>query len=196
MKTTEPDTDTLKREQRTQSFRLRLWLPGYHTPSGNGTVGKHWSKVYQLKKAVAGHLLGALGEVVRSDRGRGGVGGRVGLPERDCCVEAVRVLTKIAMGVRLETRRGKKPAKPAVPARLRIERVTVSLCDEDNFKGGTKGLVDCLRYAFPTVLLDDAPGYVVMEHVQTKCGTKCEQGTWVELEAPDFGKGMKEQGND
>jgi hypothetical protein len=169
------------------AFHLRLWLPGYHTPSGNGTVGKHWSLVYQLKKAVAGHLLYGMQNL----QGDASV-----LPPVEITNAASRVLGKIAMGVRLPTKRGKKPEKPAVPARLRIERVTVSLCDEDNFKGGTKGLVDCLRYAFPTVLLDDAPGYVVMEHVQTKCGSKCEQGTWVELEAPDFGKGMKEQRND
>lgn len=174
------------------SFALRLWLPGYHTPSGNDTIGKHWSKVYRMKKAVAGHLLGALGEVVRSDRGRAGERGRGRGPERSCEAEAVRILTKIAMGVRLPTKRGKKPEKPAAPARLRIERVTVALCDEDNFKGGTKALVDCLRYAFPTVLLDDAPGYVVMEHVQTRCGSKCEQGTWIDLAAgeamPNDGK--------
>lgn len=154
-------------------FRLRLWLPGYHTPSGNGTVGKHWSKVYQLKKAVAGHLLASLTEMTKVENRM----------SNDLIQSAKRVVMKIAMGVRLPTKRGKKPAKPEVPARLRIERVTVSLCDEDNFKGGTKGLVDCLRYAFPTVLLDDAPGYVVMEHVQTKCGSKCEQGTWVDLAA-------------
>ena len=165
------------------AFRLRLWLPGYHTPSGNDTIGKHWSKVYRMKKAAAGHLLGALGEVVRSDRGRVGVGGRVGVPERDCYAEAVRILAKIAMGVRLETRKGKRPARPLAPARLRIERVCVAVCDEDNFKGGTKGLVDCLRYAFPGVLLDDAPGYVVMEWVQTRCGKRCEEGTWVDLAA-------------
>lgn len=151
-------------------FFLRLWLPGYHTPSGNGTVGKHWSNVYQLRKGTVGALYDAMRTIPHAER-------------TACHKVAYQVLTKMLMGVRLETRRGKKPEKPAVPARLRIERVTVSLCDEDNFKGGTKGLVDCLRYAFPTVLLDDAPGYVVMEHVQTKCGSKCEQGTWVELAA-------------
>jgi hypothetical protein len=127
--------------------------------------------VYQLKKAVAGHLLASLTEMTKVENRM----------SNDLIQSAKRVLMKIAMGVRLETKRGKKPEKPAVPSRLRIERVTLSLCDEDNFKGGTKGLVDCLRYAFPTVLLDDAPGYVVMEHVQTKCGSKLEQGTWVEL---------------
>lgn len=87
------------------------------------------------------------------------------------------------MGVRLETRRGKKAGKPAVPARLRIERVTASaFLDDENFSAGTKALTDCLRYAFPAVLIDDAPGYVVMEWVQTKCGKKCEEGTWVCLE--------------
>ena len=152
------------------AFRLRLWLPGYHTPSGNDTIGKHWSKVYRMKKAAGGHLLAALPPKMGDGRW-----------EMELA-QAKRILAKIAMGVRLETRKGKRPARPLAPARLRIERVCVSVCDEDNFKGGTKGLVDCLRYAFPSVLLDDAPGYVVMEHVQTRCGKRCEEGTWVSLE--------------
>ena len=181
------------------AFRLRLWLPGYHTPSGNGTIGKHWSKVYKLKKAAAGHLLAALGETEREmglaekrERGekKGGVDSDFSClssfsAAADLVAFAKRILMKIAMGVRLETKRGKKAGKPVVPAWLRIERVCVSVCDEDNFKGGTKGLVDCLRYAFPAVLIDDAPGYVVMEHVQTKCGKRCEEGTWVCLEGGD-----------
>lgn len=164
----------MKPPSTTSNFRLRLWLPGYHTPSGNKTIGKHWSKVYQMKKAVAGHLLYGMQNLQ---------GESSALPAVKITNAASRVLAKIAMGVRLETRRGQKPEKPEVPARLRIERVTLSELDEENFKAGTKALTDCLRYAFPTVLLDDAPGYVVMEHVQTKCGSKCEQGTWVDLAA-------------
>ncbi|MFZ2279316.1 MAG: hypothetical protein WAW39_16100, partial [Prosthecobacter sp.] len=152
------------------SFALRLWLPGYHTPSGNKTIGKHWSKVHKMRKPLAAALYEAMREIPVRER-------------TECHKVAYQVLTKMLMGVPLEKRKGKKPAKPTVPARLRIERVTLSLCDEDNFKGGTKALVDCLRYAFPTVLLDDAPGYVVMEHVQTQCGSKCEKGTWVDLAA-------------
>lgn len=151
-------------------LRLRLWLPGYHTPSGNKTVGKHWSKVHKMRKPLVGALYEAMREIPFKER-------------TDCHKVAYQVLTKMLMGVPLEKRKGKKPAKPAVPARLRIERVTVSELDEENFKGGTKALTDVLRYAFPTVLLDDAPGYVVMEHVQTKCAKKCEQGTWIDLAA-------------
>lgn len=145
---------------------LRLWLPGYHTPSLNRTAGKHWSKVRRLKIETAAALYDAM----RHTR-----------QPADWLPEARRVLSKLLLCVKMEARQGKKPSKPAVPAHLRIERVTCSLLDEDNFKGGTKGLVDCLRAAFPAVLLDDAPGYVVMEHVQTKCAKRCEEGTWVNL---------------
>lgn len=147
---------------------LRLWLPGYHTPSLNRTAGKHWAKVRRMRLETAEALYEALRET-----GRGG--------DSETWREARRVLSKILLKVPLETRRGKKPDKPKVPAYLRIERVACVLLDEENFKGGTKGLTDLLRYAFPTVLLDDGPGYVVMEHVQTKCAKRCEEGTWVEL---------------
>lgn len=149
---------------------LRLWLPGYHTPSLNRTAGKHWAKVRRLRLETAEALYEAL-------RGQ-----QFQVPSSRFQVEAAkRVLSKILLGVALERRTGKKPAKPAVVPVLRIERVTCVLLDEENFKGGTKGLTDLLRYAFPTVLLDDGPGYVVMEHVQTRCAKRCEEGTWVEL---------------
>jgi hypothetical protein len=152
-----------------ESPALRLWLPGYHTPSLNRTAGKHWAKVRRLRLETAEALYEAL---------RGGFSV---LGSRFAVEEARRVLSKMLLKVPLETRRGKKPDKPLVPAYLRIERVACVLLDEENFKGGTKGLTDLLRYAFPTVLLDDGPGYVVMEHVQTKCSKRCEEGTWVEL---------------
>jgi hypothetical protein len=152
-----------------QSPGLRLWLPGYHTPSLNRTAGKHWAKVRRLRLGTAEALYEAL-------RGQFLVPGALFRVE-----EAKRVLSKILLKVPLETRRGKKPEKPKVPAWLRIERVACVLLDEENFKGGTKGLTDLLRYGFPSVLLDDGPGYVVMEHVQTRCAKRCEEGTWVEL---------------
>lgn len=149
-----------------ESPGLRLWLPGYHTPSLNRTAGKHWAKVRRLRWETALALFEALRETE--------------VP-KDWLPEARRVLTRIMLKKPMEPRRGKKPPKPERPAWLRIERVTCSFLDEENFKGGTKSLTDLLRYAFPTVLLDDAPGYVVMEHVQTPCAKRCEEGTWVEL---------------
>lgn len=145
---------------------LRLWLPGYHTPSLNRTAGKHWAKVRRMRLETADALYEAL---------------RYTKEPKEWIPKAAQVLSQILFKVPLETRRGKKPDKPEVPAYLRIERVACVLLDEENFKGGTKGLTDLLRYAFPTVLLDDGPGYVVMEHVQTKCAKRCEEGTWVEL---------------
>lgn len=153
-----------------ESPRLRLWLPGHHTPSLNRTAGKHWALVRRLRLETAAALYEALRvkpfEVSSA---------------RFEVEEAKRVLSKLLLKVPLERSGGKKPAKPAVPPHLRIERVACVPLDEENFKGGTKGLTDLLRYAFPTVLLDDAPGYVVMEHVQTRCPKRCEEGTWVEL---------------
>jgi hypothetical protein len=148
---------------------LRLWLPGYHTPSLNRTAGKHWAKVRRLRLETAEALYEALREPFQ-------------VPSSMFKVdEARRVLSKILLKVPLDVKRGKKPPKPERPAWLRIERVACVPLDEENFKGGTKGLTDLLRYAFPTILLDDAPGYVVMEHVQTWCPKRCEEGTWVEL---------------
>mgnify|MGYP006913922118 CR=1 FL=1 len=107
-------------------------------------------------------------------------------PYMDCVAvvvaEAKRVLSRLIMGHPVE-KPGRRRTKPERPARLRFERVTIALLDEENFEGSTKGLTDCLRYAFPTLLIDDAKGYVEIEHVQTRCGSKCEQGTWVELVA-------------
>jgi hypothetical protein len=161
-----------------QSVSLRLWLPGHHTPSLNRTAGKHWAQVRRMRLETAAALYEALREVQEP---------------ADWLPEARRVLSKLLLKVPLETRRGKKPAKPAVPPHLRIERVACSLLDEENFKGGTKGLTDLLRYALPTVLFDDAPGYVVMEHAQTKCAKRCEEGTWVVLTGC-MGKGLESSG--
>lgn len=159
------------------ALRLRLWLPGHHTPSLNRTAAQHWGKVRRLKKADAAALYEALRENGRDNP--------CPWPVREVLEEARRVLVKLLLGVELEKKRGKKPPKPERPAYVRIERVTVSLLDEDNFKGGAKGLLDCLKAAFPTIILDDAPGYLVADYVQTRCASKCEQGTWVEV-VPEF----------
>jgi len=156
-----------------EALALRLWLPGHHTASLNRTAGKHWSKVRRMKKGDAAALYEAL---------RDGPSFAKAL-EGALRAEALRVLAKLLLGVELEKKRGKKPPKPERAAYVRIERVTVSLLDEDNFKGGAKGLLDCLKAAFPTIILDDAPGYLVAEYVQTRCASKCEQGTWVEVAA-------------
>lgn len=150
---------------------LRLWLAGYHTPSLNVTAGQHWSKGRRLRKEGAGAVLEGLREVEMAD-GRWKMG-----EAKRVLAEARRVLARLIMGHAVE--KLKRGALPAVPARLRFERVTCALLDEENFKGSTKGLTDCLRYAFPSMLRDDAKGYVEIEWVQTRCGTKCEQGTWV-----------------
>lgn len=153
------------------SASLRLWLEGYHTPSLNRTKGRHWGKSRKWNQGAAEAVYRAL---------QGQMAGVQGVPQA-VVAEAKRVLSRLVMGQPVE-KPGRRRPKPETPARLRFERVTVSLLDEENFVGSTKGLTDCLRYAFPTLLIDDAQGYVEIEHVQTRCGSKCEQGTWLTLE--------------
>lgn len=189
--------DTLKREQRTLS--LRLWLPGYHTPSLNVTKGGHWKQYYGLKQEAAKVLLGVLKETP-------------GIPAK-----ALLVVDGIAQGGQGKSRGGNRALLKAFGVKaesndrgrvrvggrgragktvLKYTRVTCQPLDTENLCGSTKALTDCLVKAFPQWLPDDAPEFVEILHAQVRCGSKCEQGTWVELEAPDFGKGMKEQGND
>lgn len=156
----------------TGTVALRLWLAGYHTPSLNKTKGLHWSRGRKLNQGAAEALYRALQEQEA---------GVQGLPAA-VVAEAKRVLVRLIMGHPVE-KPGRRRPKPEKPARLRFERVTIALLDDENFDGSTKGLTDCLRYAFPTLLIDDAKGYVEIEHVQTRCGSKCEQGTWVMLSA-------------
>lgn len=40
--------------------RIKMWLPGYHTPSLNRTQGHHWTVSHKLKKQAAASLLSAL----------------------------------------------------------------------------------------------------------------------------------------
>lgn len=155
---------------------LRLWLPAVHTLSQNRTKGRHWAQAYRARKGEAKALLKALEE------------GWWRRPEHtrdffDQVKEAKRVLALIATGQ--DVRRIRKPAftRPAGSARLVIvyTRVTVSPLDAENWCGSTKGLTDCLKYALPGLLPDDAPEFVEIVHRQEKCVKRCEEGTWVEL---------------
>jgi hypothetical protein len=160
--------------------RLRLWLPGYHTPSLNVTKGGHWKQYLGLKQAAARALLESLKE------------------RRDIPTKVLLVVDAIAQGGKLgkrgelvrlaakqEAERSKQAAKGTAQGTVRTTllytRVTCQPLDVENFCGSTKALTDCLRLAFPTWLPDDAPEFVEIRHVQVKVGRKCEEGTWVEL---------------
>jgi hypothetical protein len=161
---------------------LRLWLPGYHTPSLNVTKGGHWGQYHGLKQQAAKALLDVLKE--RSD-----------VP-----VKVLMVVDAIAQGGKLgkrgeliraaakqEAERTRKAAKTdadrsvRAPVVLSFTRVTCQPLDVENHCGSTKALTDCLRLAFPAWLPDDAPEFVEIVHKQTKCAKRCEEGTWVEL---------------
>jgi len=164
-------------------FHLRLWLPGYHTPSLNVTKGGHWKQYYGLKQEAAKVLLGVLKETP-------------GIPAK-----ALLVVDGIAQGGKGKSRSGnrallkafgskkgpdtERSGVTALPSKtvLRYTRVTCQPLDTENLCGSTKALTDCLVNAFPQWLPDDAPEFVEILHAQVRCGTKCEQGTWVELAA-------------
>lgn len=163
---------------------LRLWLPGYHTPSLNVTKGGHWKQYHGLKQQAARALMRAFLEVGYSTA-----------ESR----KAVMVLDAIAQGGKLgksgeltrlaakqEAERAKAAAKADRSVRapltcLTFTRVTCQPLDVENFCGSTKALTDCLRLTFPALLPDDAPEFVEIRHAQVKCGRRCEEGTWVEL---------------
>jgi hypothetical protein len=184
-------------------FRLRLWLPGYHTPSLNVTKGGHWKQYYGLKQEAAKVLLGVLKETP-------------GIPAR-----ALLVVDGIAQGGQGKSRGGNRALVRAFGGKveasdrgrvgerergrartektvLRYTRVTCQPLDTENLCGSTKALTDCLVKAFPQWLPDDAPEFVEILHAQVRCGSKCEQGTWVELSAgtPEILQRNGEQGND
>lgn len=152
---------------------LRLWLPGYHTPSLNVTTGAHWKVYFRLKKQAAAALLAALDAATLAD-----------LPALDT---ARRALALIALGSKPAALPAPNPPRlpvspsPSLPVSLIYTRVTVRPLDFENLAGSTKALTDCLRYAFPALLPDDAPEYVTLEHRQQRVSRKCEQGTWVEI---------------
>lgn len=64
---------------------------------------------------------------------------------------------------------------------VRITRVTIAPLDADNLVGGVKGLLDVLRCSFPSIIRDDRPEDIDLRCRQTRCRSKAEQGTWVEI---------------
>lgn len=149
---------------------LRLWLPEVHTLSLNRTKGRHWSQSYRARKGEAAALLEALGQVAES-----------AWPGMAMLREGCRVLGLLALGQ--DVRKIRLPVFPRPTQRLEIvyTRVTVKPLDAENWCGSTKGMTDCLKYAFPGLLPDDAPEFVEIVHRQVRVRRKCEEGTWVEL---------------
>ncbi|MEZ5386457.1 MAG: hypothetical protein R3F13_13175 [Prosthecobacter sp.] len=64
-------------------------------------------------------------------------------------------------------------------AHLRIERRACRLLDLDNFAGGCKALIDCLKEA--GFLADDDPGSVEITFAQVRVRTRQEEGTAIRL---------------
>lgn len=149
---------------------LRLWLPGYHTPSLNVTKGGHWS-VYRR------HKLEAAREVLKA------------VPFSPAYGLARRILLLLAQGgtkaavrkLREQGKTGRLGDLETRRVRLIYTRVTCQPLDTENHVGSTKGLTDCLVSAFPAWLPDDAPEFVEILHQQERCRTRDEEGTWVEL---------------
>lgn len=167
-------------ELKTRAPSLRLWLPGYHTPSLNVTKGGHWKQYHGLKQAAARALLDVLKE--RED-----IGAKT-LLVVDAIAQGGKLGKRgalIRLAAKQEAERARKAAKSdaaqRVPTILMFTRVTCQPLDVENFCGSTKALTDCLRLAFPAWLPDDAPEFVEIRHAQVKCGRRCEEGTWVEL---------------
>lgn len=159
---------------------LRLWLPGLHTVSQNRTKGRGWIVSYKARKVEALALHEALptGSVWP------------GLP---MLREGRRVLALIAAGK--DVRQIVLPAftRAAGSPKLVITytRVTTKPLDAENWCGSTKGMTDCLKYAFPGLLPDDAPEYVEILHKQERCRTRDEEGTWIELRLDQEGRMTK-----
>lgn len=169
------------------SPRLRLWLPGYHTPSLNVTKGGHWKQYHGLKQAAARALLAVLKE------------------RSDIATKTLMVVDAIAQGGKLgkrgalirlaakqEAERARKAAQVTALTGVTVltfTRVTCQPLDVENFCGSTKAMTDCLRLAFPAWLPDDAPEFVEIRHAQVKCGRRCEEGTWVVLAVGEVGSG-------
>lgn len=65
---------------------------------------------------------------------------------------------------------------------LRIERRAVRLLDADNFAGGCKALIDCLRQA--SLIPDDDPASLEVTFTQTRVPHRREEGTQIEIQSP------------
>lgn len=159
---TQPDG----REAVIEKSVLRLWLPGYHTPSLNVTTGAHWS-VYRR------HKLAAALEVLKA------------LPDVPAYGLARRILLTLSQGgtkaaVRKLRAQATNRAESGV-TRLTYTRVSCQPLDTENHVGSTKGMTDCLVSALPDWLPDDRPEDVEILHKQERCGTRDEEGTWVVL---------------
>lgn len=158
---------------------LHLWLEGYHTPSLNVTTGRHWKTYYGLKQKAAAALLDALPgngvaanfrpALILDSIAKGGRAGSVGKAFKAKAMEQVKAAKAAWTGGRII---------------LRYVRVTTQPLDAENFCGSTKAITDCLRLAFPDLLPDDAPEWVHMEHLQQRCATEVEEGTWVTIWKP------------
>lgn len=72
-----------------------------------------------------------------------------------------------------------KQAGDGPRAHLRIERRACRLLDLDNFAGGCKALIDCLKEA--GFLADDDPGSVEITFAQVRVRTRKEEGTAIHL---------------
>ena len=170
--------DVTPPEQRS-SPALRLWLEGYHTPSLNVTTGCHWKTYYGLKQKAAAALLDALPGQGLAANFRPALildsikkGGRAGAMGKAIKAKAVQQM------------KSAKAAWKGGRVVLQYVRVTTQPLDAENFCGSTKAITDCLRMAFPELLPDDAPEWVQVVHLQQRCSTEVEEGTWVTIWKP------------
>lgn len=67
--------------------------------------------------------------------------------------------------------------------RVRIERRSVAPLDADNFAGGCKALIDCLRQS--GIIEDDDPESLEVTFAQVRVRHKREEGTLIEIQGPD-----------
>lgn len=67
--------------------------------------------------------------------------------------------------------------------RVRIERRSVAPIDADNFAGGCKALIDCLRQS--GIIEDDDPESLEVTFAQVRVRHKRDEGTLIEIQGPD-----------